>query len=234
MNAMPMSAGVSLSHSLGTETVRQTLDCETGRETSCETLSLKSLANKVLARQKVRHHVRQSVRQEEKKCLTPEMPVRQNFGVVSPDFPTGLGWLPGPPDDADPAFNGWWAAFDLADLCKLYDMRIVHAGERVLAIYPPSLEPELVASASELLAEARPYLAANADKLPVLTPAQAVKIILDIMRQHKGLRFCRGDGGSRWPLYPRTWSAGQRATLQALWFVAGEALDRDDFMEVDQ
>lgn len=148
--------------------------------------------------------------------------------------PTGLGWLPGPPDDTDPAFNGWWAAFDLRDLGELYGMQIVHAGERVLAIYPPSLEPELVASASELLADARDYLAANADKLPVLTPAQAVTAIKEIMRQHRGLRFCRGDGGSRWPLYPKDWSAGQKATVQALWFAAGDALDQDNFEEIDR
>ena len=106
---------------------------------------------------------------------------------------------------------------------------IVHAGERVLAVFQPDLPDELVAYASELLAEARPYLAEHLDRLPILSPAAAVKIILDIMRQHPGLRFCRGDGGSRWPLYPKTWTAGQKATVQTLWFVAGDALDQDDF-----
>lgn len=145
---------------------------------------------------------------------------------------TGLEWLPGPPDSEGPAFDTWWLAFDLADLAKLYGVRIVHAGERILAVYPPTLEPELVAYASELLAEARPYLAAYLEKLPTLTPADAVKIILEIMQAHKGLRFCRGDDGSRWPIYPRQWTAGQRVTVQALWFVAGDGLDRDDFREV--
>lgn len=233
MNTMPMSAGVSLSHSLGAETVRQTLDGETGRETSCETPSLKVLANKVLARQRVRRPVRQSVRQEEKKCLTPEMPVRQNFVVVSPDFSTGLEWIVWPADDTDPDFEAKWAAVDLRDLGKLYGVRVVHAGERFIAVFDPTMEPELVAYASELLAEARPYLAANMDRLPILTQAEAVKILLDIMRQHKGLRFCRGAGGSRWPLFPKGWTAGQKATVQSLWFAAGDALDEDSFMGVD-
>jgi hypothetical protein len=148
--------------------------------------------------------------------------------------PTGLGWLPGPPDEAAPSFDGWWAAFDLSDLGKLYGVRVVRAGERILAAYPPELEAELVAYASELLAEARSYIAANLDKLPVLSPADAVAAIKEIMRQHKGLRFTKGEGGSMWPLYPKNWTAGQRATLQSLWFAAGGALDRDDFREVEQ
>lgn len=148
--------------------------------------------------------------------------------------PTGLGWLPGPADEAAPAFNGWWAAFDLADVCRLYGVRVVHAGERVIAVYPPALEPELIAYAGSLLVEAQDYLLQHLDKLPALAPAEAVEIVKEVMRQHNGLRFCRGEGGSRWPLYPRTWTAGQRAMVQSLWFVAGEALDRDDFMEVDQ
>ena len=147
--------------------------------------------------------------------------------------PTGLGWLLSSPGEADPAFNGWWAAFDLADVCRLHGVRVIHSGERILAIYPPSLEPELVAYAGSLLAEARGYLSAHMDKLPVLDPAEAVEIVKSIMRQHRGLRFCRGEGGSRWPLYPMTWTAGQRATVQSLWLVAGEALDADSFMGVD-
>ena len=146
---------------------------------------------------------------------------------------TGLEWIVWPADDADPDFAARWAAFDLADLANLYGLRVVHAGERILATYPPALEPELIAYASELLAEARPYLATNMDKLPALPPAEAVATIKAIMRQHPGLRFCRGDGGSRWPLYPREWTAGQKATVQSLWFVAGEALDLDDFKGVD-
>ena len=161
----------------------------------------------------------------------------QTTGVVPfiapADFSTGLEWIVWPADDAAPDFDAKWAAFDLADVCKLYAVRVVRSAGRVLAIYPPSLEPELIAYAGSLLAEARPYLAAHMDKLPILTQPEAVKIILGIMRQHRGLRFCRGDGGSRWPLYPMTWTAGQHATVQALWFAAGPALDRDDFKEID-
>lgn len=153
-------------------------------------------------------------------------------GASAPASGTGLDWLPGPPDDADPSFKGWWAAFDLADVCRLYDVRIVHAGKRVIAIYPQALEAKLAAYAGSLLVEAQPYLAAHLDKLPILTPAQAVEIILGIMRRHPGLRFCRGEGGSMWPLYPRHWSAGQRVTLQALWYVAGENLDADSFIGI--
>ena len=148
--------------------------------------------------------------------------------------PTGLGWLPGPPDDADPAFPSWWAAFDLQDIGRCFGVRIVRAGERVLAVYPPGLDPELVDATSEVLADARLFLSANLDKLPVLAPTEAVAAIKEIMRAHKSLRFCRGEAGSRWPIYPRQWTAGQRATVQSLWFATGDALDRDDFMEVDQ
>ncbi|OLN29859.1 hypothetical protein DVDV_0856 [Desulfovibrio sp. DV] len=122
----------------------------------------------------------------------------------------------------------------MADVCRLYGVCVVRVGKRVLAIYPPALEPELVAYTGSLLAEAQDYLSANMDRLPILTQAQAVEIVLDIMRAHKRLRFCRGDGGSRWPVYPREWSAGQRATVQTLWFAAGDALDRDEFREIDQ
>jgi len=147
---------------------------------------------------------------------------------------TGLEWGTCPPElDAD-KYGSQWAAFDLADLAKLYGMRIVRAGERILATCPPAFDPELIAYASELLSEARTYLAAHLDKLPVLEPAEAATAIKEIMRQHKGLRFCRGDDGSRWPLYPKTWSAGQRATVQALWFAAGDALDHDNFEEIDR
>ena len=147
--------------------------------------------------------------------------------------PTGLGWLPGPPDDTDPAFNGWWAAFDLADVCNLYDVRVVRAGKRILAVYPPSLEPELIAHAGSLLVGAQDYLALHQDKISKLAPAGAVKIIMEVMRQHRGLRFCRGDGGCRWPLYPKHWTAVQKATVQSLWFAAGPALDQDTFVEIN-
>ena len=148
--------------------------------------------------------------------------------------PTGLGWVTYPPALDTKKYGGQWAAFDLADLAKLYGLRIVRAGERILAVYPPALEPELIAYAGSLLAEAQDFLRQHVDKLPVLSPADAVATIKAVMRQHKGLRFCRGEDGSRWPLYPRGWTAGQRGTLQALWFAAGDALDLDDFMEVDR
>lgn len=148
--------------------------------------------------------------------------------------PTGLGWLPGPPDESAPDFNARWAAYDLADICKLHGVRIVRAAERIVAVFPSPLEPELVAYAGSLLAEARPFLSVHLEKLPVLPPPEAVEILKDTMRQNKGLRFCRGEAGSRWPLYPKTWTAGQRATVQALWFAAGDALDLDAFKEIDR
>ena len=147
--------------------------------------------------------------------------------------PTGLGWLPGPPDDTAPAFAPWWASLDLQDICRCFGVRVVRSAERMVAIFPPSLDAELVAATSEVLVASRPFLAANLDKLPILPPTDAVEIIKDVMRAHKGLRFCRGDGGSRWPLYPREWTAGQKATLQSLWLLAGDALDRDDFKGLD-
>lgn len=153
--------------------------------------------------------------------------------VSSQAHETGLSWLPSPPNEAALSFDGWWAAFDLADVCRLYAVRVVRAGERVLAVYPPALEHELIAYVGSLLAEARVYLSPHMDKLPVLAPAEAVEIVKSIMRQHPGLRFSRGEGGSMWPLYPRAWTAGQRVTLQSLWFVAGPALDREAFMEVE-
>jgi hypothetical protein len=138
------------------------------------------------------------------------------------------------PEEGDgPGLAAWWAAFDLADLCRAYGVRIVAAGKRILAIYPPDLAPELVAAASEVLTEARPFLAANRDKLPILAPTEAVEIIKGIMRRHRGLRFIRGEGGGMWPVYPRTWTAAQKAMMQSVWFLAGEALDHDDFRDVD-
>lgn len=153
--------------------------------------------------------------------------------IAPADFSTGLEWIVWPADDAGLDFDARWAAVDLHDLGKLYGVRVVHSGERVLAVFPPALHAELVTNASELLVEAQDYLRQHLDKLPVLAPAEAVKIVKSIMRQHRGLRFCRGDGGSRWPIYPRTWTAGQKATVQALWFAAGPALDRDDFKGID-
>jgi len=143
---------------------------------------------------------------------------------------TGLEWVVCPPEFDAEQYGSQWAAFDLADLGKIYSIRVVRSGERILAVYPPALEPELVAYASELLAEAQDFLRQHMDRLPILEPAEAVKTILAIMRQHDGLRFTRGDDGSLWPLYPQTWTAGQRATLQGLWFAAGDTLDCDDFI----
>lgn len=147
--------------------------------------------------------------------------------------PTGLDWLPAPSGVSAPTLAPWWAAFDLADLCRLHGVRIVAAGNRLMAIYPPDLSPELVAYVSALLAESRPYLEQRKDRLPALSPSEAVEAIKGLMVAHKGLRFIRGDGGSLWPLYPKTWTAGQRATVQSLWFVAGPTLDHVDFQEVD-
>jgi hypothetical protein len=143
---------------------------------------------------------------------------------------TGLDWLPGPPTDDGPDLADWSACFDLRDVCRSCGVRIVRAGKRVVAIFPASLDPNLVAYTSALLDDARPFLSDHLGKLPVLPPAGAVIIILAIMREHPGLRFCRGDGGSRWPLYPKHWTAGQKATVQSLWCIAGEALDLDGFV----
>jgi len=168
------------------------------------------------------------------KNSSPPLPDGRGQAIPPPTGPapegTGLEWIVKPTDPDALDYDSQWAAFDLADLGRLYGVRIVHTDERILAVYPPELPAELVAYASELLAEARPYLTTNMDRLPILTPAAAVKAILEIMRRHDGLRFTRGDDGSRWPLYPTTWTAGQKATVQALWFAAGADLDRDGFM----
>lgn len=231
-----LTPGVPVSQLLGRGTVGQYANNGTPLGTAHGTASLKSLANKVLQRSKVGQYVGQHVGQCPKKCPTGVEGVGQQNGVVSspvpPDFSTGLEWIIWPADDADPDFDARWAAFDLADVCRLYGVRVVRSAERVLAIYPPSLEPELIAYAGSLLVEAQDYLRQHMDKLPILDPAEAVEIVKSIMRQHKGLRFCRGEGGSRWPLYPKGWTAGQKATVQTLWFAAGDALDLDDFMGI--
>jgi len=147
---------------------------------------------------------------------------------------TGLDWLPPGPDFDHPDHPGWWACFDLADLCRAHHMQVVHAGGRFLILYPVELPDGLIEYAEDLLEDGKPYLAGNLDRLPILTPAGAVTEIKRIMNAHKGLKFTKGDDGSRWPIYPRTWTAGQKATLQALWFAAGDALDNDDFMEIDR
>ena len=84
-----------------------------------------------------------------------------------------------------------------------------------------------------LLDDDRPYLTAHLEKLPVLTPTEAVERIKEVMRAHPGLRFTRGDGGSIWPLYPKDWSAGQKMAVQSLWLVAGPTLDPDASKEID-
>lgn len=229
---------VPLSQPLGRGTLGQSLKSGTSRGTNNGTTSLKSLANMVLQRSRVGQHVGQTMGQGQKPCPMRVEGVGQKNGVVPPpvpaDFLTGLEWIVWPADAAAPYFDARWAAFDLRDLGKLHGVCVVRAGERILAVFDPTMEPELVAYASELLVEARPYLAAHLEKLLIMTQPEAVAVIKEIMRRHRGLLFCRGDGGSRWPLYPKTWTAGQKATVQALWFAAGGALDRDDFEGVDQ
>ena len=229
---------VPLSHGLGAGTVGQSPISGTARGTSHGTASLKALANKVLQRSKVGQAMGQTVGQRQKSCPTLLTPVGQKKGAVPPpvpaDFSTGLEWIVWPADDTDLDDDAKWAAVDLRDIGRHYGVRVVRSAERILAIFPPDLDAELVAATSEALVVARPYLAADLDKLPILTPANAVEIILDVMRAHKGLRFCRGDGGSRWPIYPREWTAGQKATLQSLWLLAGDALDLESFKEIDQ
>jgi len=172
----------------------------------------------------------QAVGQGQKSCPMRVEGVGQKNGVVPPpvpaDFSTGLEWIVWPADDTDPDFDVKWASVDLRDLCRSCGVRIVAAGERILAVYPPELEPELIAYTGSLLVEAREHLRRHMDKLPVLAPAEAVEIVKSIMRQHRGLRFCRGDDVSRWPLYPKAWSVGQKAVVQSLWSIAGEALGR--------
>ena len=141
---------------------------------------------------------------------------------------TGLGWLPGPPAD-EITFDGWWAAFDLADLSRLYGLRIVLAGGRIFPIFPPALDPELVTYACTLLAEAQAYLAMYLDKLPALSPDDAVQALKGIMCRNKELKFCRGHAGGRWPVYPKHWESGQKANVQRLWLAAGPALDAESF-----
>ena len=228
---------VPLSPPLERGTLGQSLKHGTSCGTSHGTASLKYLANKVLQRLKAGQAVGQAVGQGQKSCPTGGEGVGQKNRVVPligpADFSTGLEWIVWPADDAALAFAAKWAAVDLRDLGKLHGVRVIHSGERVLVVFPPDLPADLVAYASELLVEAQDYLRQHLDKLPALNPAEAVEIVKSIMRQHKGLRFCRGDGGSRWPLYPMTWTAGQKATVQALWFAAGPALDRDDFKGID-
>lgn len=146
---------------------------------------------------------------------------------------TGLDWLPPGPDFDHPDHPGWWACFDLADLCRMHHMRVVHADERFLILYPVELLEGLIEYAESLLEDGKQYLGQHVDRLPILSPGGAVVEIKRIMRAHKGLRFTRGTDASMWPLYPKTWTAGQKATVQSLWFVAGPALDQDDFMGVD-
>ncbi|EHJ46931.1 hypothetical protein DFW101_0916 [Solidesulfovibrio carbinoliphilus subsp. oakridgensis] len=159
--------------------------------------------------------------------------VRELSGASAPGPSTGLEWLPGPPADDGPDFESWWGAFDLADFAKLYGLRVVAASGRVLVLYPPELHPDLVSYAEALLGDAQPYLAARLDKLPALDPAEVAGIIKDVMSQHKGLRFTRGDGGSMWPIYPPKWAACQKQVVQSLWLAAGDSLDHDDFKGMD-
>jgi hypothetical protein len=165
---------------------------------------------------------------ENPKIGVPDQPAVERKGASAPGPAIGLEWSPWPAEDGDLYLEGKWAVFDLRDVCRSCGLRIVRAGERILAVYPPALDTDMIEYAEALLDDARPYLVALLDKLPILTPAQAVEIIKDVIR-HKGLRFTRGEGGSMWPLYPTTWTAGQKATVQRLWLVAGKALDADSF-----
>ena len=159
--------------------------------------------------------------------------VRELSGASAPGPDTGLEWSLWPAEDGDPNLEGKWAVFDLRDVCRSCGLRIVRAGERILAAYPPSLDAGMVEYSEGLLDDARGYLAAHLEKLPALAPAEAVEIIKDVMRQHRGLKFTRGENGSRWPIYPPKWAACQKQALQSLWLVAGDALDADPFMGVD-
>lgn len=160
--------------------------------------------------------------------------VRELSGASAPGPSTGLEWLPGPPADDGPDFESWWGAFDLADFAKLYGLRVVAAGGRVLVLYPPELHPDLVSYAEALLDDAHPYLAAHLGKMSVLEPAETVVEIKRIMVAHKGLRFCRGDNGSRWPLYPLAWTANQKNAVQRLWLIACLTLDHENFEGINQ
>jgi hypothetical protein len=234
MNALALqNVFVSLSHPLRSGTVGQCPKIGTDHGTSHRTASLKSLADKVLRRSRLGQAVGQHVGQNNNNCPRPPSFVGQKYRAApapgSSVFSTGLEWLPGPPDSDASSFDTWWSAFDLHDLCHLYSVRIVAAGKRVVAIFPASLEPELVAYTSALLDDTRLFLLDHIGKLPVLGPTETVTIIMAIMREHPGLHFCRGDDGSRWPLYPKEWTAGQKATVQSLWTAAGNALDQYDF-----
>lgn len=80
---------------------------------------------------------------------------------------TGLSWLPGSPDFDHPDFDGWWAAFDLADLARSHGLCVVLAGGRPSLSYPANPHPDLVSYAGSLFSEALPYLEKHRHELPV-------------------------------------------------------------------
>lgn len=80
---------------------------------------------------------------------------------------TGLSWLPGSPGFDHPDFDGWWAAFDLADLARSHGLRVVMAGGRPRLLYPTTPHPDLVSYAALLFADALPFLEQHKDELPM-------------------------------------------------------------------
>lgn len=85
-------------------------------------------------------------------------------GASAPGPDTGLEWLPGPPAH-HASFDAWWAAFDLADLCRIYGVRIIYDGASIIAAYQRTSHPDLISYASGLLLEALDYLHLHADKI---------------------------------------------------------------------
>jgi|GEM_PF-2933409 len=125
---------------------------------------------------------------ENPKIGATDQPAVECKGASAPGPDACLDWSPWPAADDDPDFDGKWAAFDLRDLCHGCGLRIVRAGERVLAVYPPSLDPRMIEYAEGLLDDARAYLSAHRDCLPLLNPTEAVAAIKEVMRQQRGLQ----------------------------------------------
>lgn len=118
------------------------------------------------------------------------------------------------------------AAADLIDIADRHGLRLAQASTgRVLLLYPHRPSPNLVQYADGLLTLALPHFMRHPGLLPVMTPAEAVEELQELQDACPGFRLVRGEGGGWWPVYPRYWSVEQRASVQALWFVAGDALD---------
>lgn len=128
---------------------------------------------------------------------------------------------------SEPDQDAATAASDLLDIASRHGLRLTQvASGRVVLIYPPRPHPDLVQYADGLLTLARPHFVRHPGLLPDLTPAGAVAELQGLLDACPGLRFVRGEGGGWWPVYPRYWSVEQKASVQALWFVAGDALDK--------